>query len=98
MIKIKLIRNTIIKLHAASNCKRATYLIEKQENTRLAFGEWWEMQLHLAICPLCTIYKAQSKLLQTMIIKVFRNRKAHTLLMDEAKKEDLEKLIEENLK
>ncbi|PZP38638.1 MAG: hypothetical protein DI598_20545 [Pseudopedobacter saltans] len=98
MIKNKLIRNAIINAHAQGNCKHATFLIEKKENTRLTFREWWAMQLHLAICPLCTLYKSQSQLLQQMMVKIFHNRKDRTISMDEARKEALEKLIEERLK
>lgn len=97
MIKNKLVRNTIIKLHAQSNCKHATYLIEKRTNVRLSIREWLEMQAHLAICPLCTLYKEQSKLLQQMIVKIFQKRRDVTIAMDEHVKEALERLVNEKL-
>ncbi|PUZ22423.1 hypothetical protein GA0116948_1098 [Chitinophaga costaii] len=97
MIKNKLIRNTIMQLHAQSNCRRATFLIEKKENTRLTIGEWLQMQAHLAICPLCTLYKLQSRLIQQMIVKIFQQRKNSTFSMSEDKKAALNILINNHL-
>lgn len=97
MIKNRLIRNTIIKLHAQSNCKRATYLIEKKVNVRLPVREWLEMQAHLAICPLCTLYKEQSKILQRAIASIFQRRSQTTIAMDRHVKEALEKLVNDKL-
>lgn len=97
MIKNKLIRSAIIKLHAQSNCKRATYLIEKRANVRLPVREWLEMQAHLAICPLCTLYQEQSKLLGQAITRIFQRRREGTIAMDKHVKEALEKLVNDKL-
>lgn len=91
------IRKIIIGLHAQSNCKRATFLIEKKANTRLTAREWLDMQAHLAICPLCTLYRQQSKLIQETMLSVFRRRKEHTVNMEAGKKHKIAELIQERL-
>jgi hypothetical protein len=96
-MKNKLIQKIVFQLDAQSNCKRATFLIEKQQHIRLSVKEWFEMQAHLAICPLCTIYIKQSQLLEQMIVKILHKRHESNIVMREEKKAILEKMINEKL-
>ena len=93
----KLLSTLIYKFNAQSTCKRATFLIEKRQNTRLSVREWLTMQAHLAICPLCPLYKKLSELLQRMIKKLYQQRRQTGISMDEQKKAALEKLLKEKI-
>lgn len=44
-------------------CKRATYLISKNEEHRLTLFEWIKLQLHLSVCSLCKRFQTQTKLI-----------------------------------
>jgi|SRR6218665_487131 len=94
-MKNKLIGKIILNLNAQSTCRRATFLIEKQQHDRLSVREWLTMQAHLAICPLCTVYKSQSTMLQQMIRRIFEKRVNGTISMDEVKKQQLEQLLKD---
>jgi hypothetical protein len=42
-------------------CKKATYLISKNEESRLTVLEWIRLQIHLSICSLCMLFQKQTK-------------------------------------
>lgn len=42
-------------------CKKATYLISKNEESRLTILEWIRLQIHLSICSLCKLFQIQTK-------------------------------------
>jgi hypothetical protein len=44
-------------------CKKATYLISKNEEHRLSLLEWVKLQFHLSICSLCKLFQKQTKLI-----------------------------------
>lgn len=94
-MKNKLIGKVILHLNAQSTCRRATFLIEKQQHKRLSVQEWLTMHAHLAICPLCPVYKSQSKMIQQMIGRILGRRVSISQSMDPAKKQELEQLLKD---
>ena len=50
------------------DCRQATFLIEKQQLSRLTVEEKRDLEFHLAGCDNCVTYKKQS----TLIGKLFR--------------------------
>jgi hypothetical protein len=42
-------------------CKRATYLVSKNEEQRLTLLEWLRLQFHLSICSFCKLFQKQTK-------------------------------------
>ena len=45
------------------SCKKATYLVSKNEEHRLTLLEWARFQFHLAICSYCKLFQKQTKLI-----------------------------------
>ncbi len=44
-------------------CKKATYLVSKNEEHRISFLEWLRLQFHLSICSFCRLFQKQTKLI-----------------------------------
>jgi hypothetical protein len=44
-------------------CKKATYLVSKNEEHRLTLLEWLRLQFHLSICSFCRLFQKQTKLI-----------------------------------
>ncbi|WP_246104297.1 hypothetical protein [Mucilaginibacter corticis] len=68
-----------------SNCKKATFLIEKKQIGGITMREEMALQLHLACCSLCRVYEQQSIMINDLIHK-FQFIKV-TQLDDDLKKE-----------
>lgn len=78
------------------NCKQATYLIEKRQMGTITFREAFELRVHLIGCQFCRIYKKQSRMINEMVLALFRDSKQSGKL-DEAFKRNLQERIEEEL-
>lgn len=50
-----------------SNCKKATFLIEKKQIRGITMREEMALQLHLACCSLCRVYETQSIMINQMV-------------------------------
>ena len=81
-----------------SSCKRATFLIEKQQFKALSLNEQLKLKMHLAVCSWCRIYERQSKNIQLLMSSVFKQSAAQTKQLDEAFKNKLKNLIKRKLK
>jgi len=68
-----------------SNCKKATFLIEKKPIGGITMREEMALQLHLACCSLCRVYERQSIMINQMVqeLRVIKVTK----LDDDLKKE-----------
>jgi hypothetical protein len=42
------------------NCKEATYLVEKELETKLGLNTKLKLRFHLVLCKVCATYKSQS--------------------------------------
>ncbi len=78
----------------AYNCKKATFLIEKQQIGTITRIEKFELELHLKGCEVCAIFQKQS----TLINKFVKNLvmpEHHDLKLEDGFKEKLQKIIDE---
>jgi hypothetical protein len=53
------------------NCKKATELIELQNEVKLSFKERWQLKIHLMMCKVCHKYIDQSNMLSLFLKKHF---------------------------
>ena len=56
------------------NCKEASYLITKQQEVPITPQELEQVKAHLAICPTCTLFNEQTRLL----VDILRKKKSLT--------------------
>lgn len=57
------------------DCKKATFHIEKELQTRLSLRESLELKLHLAGCSVCRLYQSQSILIGAMVKQILKQHK-----------------------
>lgn len=82
----------------AYNCSKATFLIEKQQISRITMREKLELNIHLAGCSVCRIYEKQSMAINRMIKNLFQTTQRNELTLDENFKQRLKEQIERKLK
>jgi hypothetical protein len=77
----------------AYNCRKATFLIEKQQLSSITMREKLELKIHLAGCVVCRIFMQQSANINKMVHNLLHDD-AHTKmkLNDEFKKEMKDKI------
>ncbi|MEO8861782.1 MAG: hypothetical protein ABI358_10190 [Ginsengibacter sp.] len=86
-----------LKKTVYTNCEKATFLIEKQQASKLSFIETLFLKIHLAGCSVCKIYKRQSEIINQVANKLFHApAHAQSKLDDESKKE-MQHRIDEKL-
>lgn len=56
----------------AYNCRKATFLIEKQQLAEITAREKMELKMHLAGCSVCRIFEEQSLLINKMVKDFFQ--------------------------
>jgi hypothetical protein len=79
------------------DCHKATFLIEKRTMARLTLREWAELNIHLAGCSVCRVYKKQSYLIGQMVHQLlYSNTREYKL--GEKDKKVMEDRIEDALK
>jgi hypothetical protein len=81
-----------------NDCKKATFLIEKQQETTLSFVEKTKLKLHLYGCSWCRIYEQQSEKMNSAIANLFHYPSAKAKVMEESYKNKLKNLIIDKLK
>lgn len=80
----------------AYNCKKATYLIEKQQIAKITLREQLELKIHLATCSICVTFMQQSAVINQIARKMFHPDKADLKLEDDFKM-NLQKRIDDQL-
>jgi len=80
----------------AYNCRKATFLIEKQQIGKITLREKLELRLHLTGCAICVTFMRQSALISQMAKKLV-NGDSNALKLDEGFKEQLQKQINNHL-
>lgn len=80
-----------------ADCKKATFLIEKQQFKPLTLGEQVKLKIHLAACSWCRTYERQSKNIQLLMGSVFRHSATKTKELDPEFKNKLKILINTKL-
>lgn len=85
------------KRKIATNCEKATFMIEKKIFGALSFKEKWELKIHLAGCEPCRIFQRQSKLIDKIVGNIFNESLQEKLKLDGQYKEELQQSIDEKL-
>lgn len=80
----------------AYNCRKATFLIEKQQIDKITLREKLELKLHLAGCAICVTFMRQSAVINQMARKLV-DRDYNALKLDEGFKEQLQQRINNRL-
>lgn len=80
----------------AYNCKKATFLIEKQQIGKISVREKMELKIHLTGCSICVTFMQQSSIINQMARKLF-NSDHRELKLDKGFKEQLQKRINNQL-
>ena len=78
----------------AYNCKKATFLIEKQQIGKITLKEKMELRIHLTGCSICVTYMQQSAIINQMARKLF-NSDYRELKLEQGFKEQLQQRINE---
>ncbi|ETZ19551.1 hypothetical protein [Pedobacter sp. V48] len=78
------------------NCKKATYLIEKQQIGKITLKEKLELKIHLTGCSICVTFMQQSAVINQMARQLFHQDKTE-LKLDEGFKKDLQQRIDQKL-
>ena len=81
----------------AYNCKKATFLIEKKQISRLTTREKLELEIHLAGCSVCRIFEQQSYNINRIVKELFHGFKNSKVKLDNDFKTDLQDRIERKL-
>lgn len=68
------------------SCKKASYIIEKREVSKISLWEKLSLKFHLMICALCRKYESDSKILGK-ILKSINKHPHQTQLSPEEKNE-----------
>lgn len=84
------------KVDMIDNCKKATFLIEKQQTGKIAFKERLELEYHLGICEMCNTFMKQSTVINKFVKNLFHPGKGE-LKLDDRFKEQLQKQIDAKL-
>ncbi|RZM21705.1 MAG: hypothetical protein EOO88_31905 [Pedobacter sp.] len=80
----------------AYNCRKATFLIEKQQLVKITLREKLELKIHLTGCAICVTFMQQSAVINQMARKLV-NADSNVLKLDEGYKEGLQKRINNHL-
>ncbi|SDZ81350.1 hypothetical protein [Pedobacter hartonius] len=80
----------------AYNCRKATFLIEKQQIGQITQREKIELKIHLAGCSICVTFMQQSAVINQMARKLFTAGYTE-LKLDDGFKEQLQKRINTQL-
>ena len=74
------------------NCRKATFLIEKQQTEGITDKEEAELDYHLNICEMCRVFAKQNAVINQFVKKLFGTEKCE-LKLDDSFKEKLQRRI-----
>jgi ribosomal protein S3AE len=81
----------------AYNCRKATFLIEKQQIDHITAREKIELKIHLAGCSICRIFQQQSAAINKMVHDLLHTETHQELKMKDDFKNSLKTKIEQEL-
>lgn len=81
----------------AYNCRRATFLIEKQNLSGISIKQQYELKFHLAGCSVCQLFQQQSLLIDRIVKNHFFTEEANLPNLDTNFKQSLKRRIEDEL-
>lgn len=74
------------------NCRKATFLIEKQQTDGITDKEEAELEYYLNICEMCRVFAKQNAVINQFVKKLFGTEKCE-LKLDDSFKEELQRRI-----
>jgi hypothetical protein len=77
-------------------CEEASFLISKRQETKLTWCEILRLNFHISVCEPCSRFAKQVVIMDASISQFFNPNSAKSQAFSEKKKNDLEKMIEEN--
>jgi hypothetical protein len=77
-------------------CEEASFLISKKQETKLTWQENLRLHFHVSFCKPCSRFAKQVVIIDASIAQFFNPNSAKSQAFSEKKKNDLEKMIEEN--
>lgn len=81
----------------AYNCKKATFLIEKRQISRITSFEKLQLKIHLAGCSVCRIFEQQSFTINRFVKELFREPIQSQVKLDDDFKTNLQDRIDRKL-
>ncbi len=96
-MRIKLFIFLKYRVKLRTNCRRTTFLLEKGSDTQLSFKDGFDMYFHLAICPFCSLYKKQSKMIQRVVRHMAKLPVDLVYKMDERVKQEMDEKVQRRL-
>ncbi|MEZ2443454.1 hypothetical protein AB6805_17140 [Chitinophaga sp. RCC_12] len=82
----------------AYNCRKATFLIEKQQIGRITLREKLELRIHLMGCSICKTFQQQSIIINQMVRNFFHSAGQAERKLDDKFKQELQKSIDDKLR
>ncbi|HEY4335339.1 MAG TPA: hypothetical protein VGM89_05565 [Puia sp.] len=79
------------------NCRHATLLIEKRQETPLTWKERLQLVIHLSGCSVCRLYQQQSRAIAQSLQALFHRAAKQDHRLDEQIKQEMQKKINERL-
>ena len=77
----------------AYNCRKATFLIEKNKIEPITSREETELKMHLAGCEVCRIFEQQSGIIDQMVHALFHAKETQKPELGEGFKKALQERI-----
>lgn len=82
----------------SSNCRKATFLIDKKNLEGIRFIQHVELHVHLASCFICRLYLKKSKAIDKLVDDFYHTNTKPEFALDEGFKDFLERTISKELK
>ena len=73
------------------SCKHATFLISKQQETKLSLINKMQLMWHLAICNVCKLYKKQT----AYFLQKIKNSRTEDTKLSQTAKDKIKKIVEQ---
>ncbi|HEY8970229.1 MAG TPA: hypothetical protein VIM64_14090 [Puia sp.] len=80
------------------DCRHATYLIEKRQQTSLTLKERIQLFIHLLGCSVCRLFQQQSRVIGHALQHLFKRSAEEVHTLDEGVKREMQEKINERLK
>jgi len=84
------VKNFMMKMMIS--CEQATFLVDKEQYTKLSKKDKIDLNLHLKTCKLCRLYKVESRIINDKLTQVFTYNEEEMKLTDKQKAKMIEKL------
>jgi hypothetical protein len=79
------------------DCRHATYLIEKRQETSLTLKERLQLAIHLWGCSVCRLFQRQSRAISHSLKTLFQGAAKQSHTLDESVKKEMQEKINERL-